>query len=120
MYSRTTRRPQYPHWNHGRLPLRRRDGIQERGFAGRQRSRNALNEYSALLDRQQCRGGDQLGQLGVGKIEQRRHGYSRLESLASPTNNRSLAAPSTMLSAAASLSISWSYLARGICGGFLG
>jgi hypothetical protein len=20
MYSRTTRRPQYPHWNHGRLP----------------------------------------------------------------------------------------------------
>jgi len=31
-----------------------------------------------LLERQPGRNGDQLSELSVGKIEQRRHGYSRL------------------------------------------
>jgi hypothetical protein len=85
-----------------------------------ERDGNTRDESSVLLERQPGRNGDQQSELSVGKIEQRRHGYSRLESLASPAKSRSSAAPSTMLSAAASLSISWSYLACGIRGGFLG
>jgi hypothetical protein len=31
-----------------------------------------MDECRALLDRQKCRGGDQLGKLGISKTEQRR------------------------------------------------
>jgi hypothetical protein len=34
--------------------LRHRDGTQDRGLASGQRSRNTVDECSALLDRQQC------------------------------------------------------------------
>jgi hypothetical protein len=51
----------------------------DRGLASRQRRHDPLDESSALLGRQQCRGGDQLGEFDVSQIEQRRtHHFSPL------------------------------------------